>query len=1024
MSPRPIDSTELRAVAAAFRLGGTYCGGAPYGNGHINDTFAVSFEQGGVTTRYILQRINENVFRQVDAVMDNVARVTAHAGRRALASGAPDAARRALTLIPTRAGGNLHRDAQGAWRCYVFIEGATSHDIIQTPGMAREAAKAFGEFQRLLSDLPGGRLLETIPNFHHTRSRFEAFRRAVRDDRCGRAREVAAEIAFALEHEALVDVLLDLHARGEIPERITHNDTKLNNVLIDDRTGAGVCVIDLDTVMPGLALYDFGDLVRSATNSAAEDERDLAKVTARLDIFDALAEGYLAAAGGFLNPAEIAHLAFSGRLITFEIGLRFLTDHLEGDTYFRIHRPGHNLDRARTQFALVRSMEAQRAEMEALVQKHARRAAAPAPRHSSVAMIPTSSEAQQRERIATEIFPSADDACGRLAGEIADLIRANDAAGRPTVLGLATGSTPVRLYKQLIRLHREQGLSFQRVITFNLDEYYGLPREHPESYWRFMHEQLFHHIDIPAENVNIPDGTVPRAEVFAWCRAYEERIRAAGGLDLQVLGIGRTGHIGFNEPGSSRESRTRLVTLDGLTRRDAARDFLGEANVPRHAITMGVGTILDARRIVLLAWGESKAGVIAGAVEGPPTDALPASFLQGHPQVRFLIDRTAAAALTRVRHPWLVTPIEWTPSITRRAVMWLAATVKKPVLKLLDEEYSEHGMADLLTEHGPSYGLNIRIFNEIQHTITGWPGGKPNADDTSRPERALPFPKRVLVFSPEPSHDVLGMGGTLRRLKDQGHHVTVVYLTSGNLAVPDEEAVMAADLVGEVAETLARSQGPVAEFARTTRQELLGKSAFASDSGSIRRLKGLLRRGEARASLRDCGYQSDQARFLDLAFYEKGRYRQFSPEQGDVEAVAAILRDYTPNQIFLTGDRDDPSSITAVCFELVRRAWRVVADDAWVAQCRAWVYRGVENPWEAYDIDMAVPLSPRELAQKMQAVYHHKSQRSQTPVAAGLREPWQQAEQQNRMLAATYDQLGLADYEALEGFARAPLSHD
>jgi glucosamine-6-phosphate deaminase len=1021
MSPQSIQSTELRAVASAFRLGGTFCGGAPHGNGHINDTFVVSFEQGGVTTRYILQRINENVFKNVDVVMDNIARVTAHAGRRAIASGAPDAIRRALTLIPTRAGGNLHRDAFGAWRCYIFIEGAQSYDVIKDPAMAREGARAFGEFQRLLSDLPGGRLLETIPHFHDTRRRFEALRQAVAEDKVGRVREAAAEIGFARERESMVDVVLQLLASGAIPERVTHNDTKLNNVMIDDLTGAGICVIDLDTVMPGSALYDFGDMVRSAINSAPEDERDLTRVHARLDIFDALTEGYLSASRAFLTPAEVAHLAFSGRLIAFEIGLRFLTDFLQGDVYFKTHRPGHNLDRARAQFALLRSMEIQQEAMEAIVQRHASKPVAPVSQSARLAAIATSAEAQQRERIATEIFDGADDACVRLAGEIAALIKTNEAAGRPTVLGLATGSTPVRLYKQLIRRHREEGLSFRRVVTFNLDEYYGLSREHPESYWRFMHEQLFNHIDILPENVNLPDGLVARADVFASCKRYEDKIRAAGGLDLQVLGIGRTGHIGFNEPGSSRESRTRLVTLDGLTRRDAARDFLGEANVPRHAITMGVGTILDARKIVLLAWGESKAGVIAEAVEGAPTDALPASFLQGHPQVRFLIDRTAASSLTRVRHPWLVSPIEWTPEVIRRAVVWLAQSAKKPVLKLLDEDYSEHGMADLLTEHGPSYGLNIRIFNEIQRTISGWPGGKPNADDSSRPERAFPFPKRVVVFSPEPSHDVLGMGGTLRRLKDQGHIVTVVYLSSGNLAVPDEEAVMAADLVSDIAETLARSQGPVAEFARSTRKELLEKSAFAGDSTEIRRLKGLLRRGEARASLRDCGYGAEQARFLDLPFYERGRYRQFAPDQADLEALVALLREYTPNQIFLTGDRDDPSSITAVCFELVRQACRIVATDEWYKDCRSWVYRGVEHPWEAPDIEMAVPLSPRELAQKMQAVFHHKSQRSQTPMASGLREPWQQAEQQNRGLAATYDQLGLADYEALEGFARAPL---
>lgn len=634
---------------------------------------------------------------------------------------------------------------------------------------------------------------------------------------------------------------------------------------------------------------------------------------------------------------------------------------------------------------------------------------------------PDSVEARQRERIPTEIFASADEACARLAAEMAALIEANTAANRPTVLGLATGSTPVRLYRELIRRHREEGLSFRRVITFNLDEYYGLPRTHPESYWRFMHDQLFDHLDIPAENIHVPDGTVPRADVFAWCGRYEEQIRAAGGLDLQVLGIGRTGHIGFNEPGSQRDSRTRLVTLDGMTRRDAARDFLGEANVPRHAITMGVGTILDARRIVLLAWGEAKADVIAQAVERTPTDALPASFLQGHARVSFLIDRAAASSLTRVRHPWLVGPVEWTPELTRRAVVWLAQTTGKPVLKLLDEDYSEHGMADLLTEHGQAYGLNIRIFNELQHTITGWPGGKPDADDSARPERAAPFPKRVVVFSPEPSHDVLGMGGTLRRLQEQGHAVTVIYLTSGNLALPDEEAAMAVDFIGELGEGLELAPGAVRNFVAEVREQLNAKKAFASDPPPVRRLKGLLRRSEARASLRDCGIRPAQVRFLDLGFYERGRYRQFAPDAADLVAIVRMLRDAAPNQIFVTGDRDDPSSVAAVCYDLVRRAWQSLAKETWRAECRVWLYRGVETPWAAAEIDMAVPLSPRELAQKTQAVFQHRSQRGQTPVATGLREPWQQAEQQNRGLAKTYDQLGLADYEAIEGFRRATL---
>lgn len=629
-----------------------------------------------------------------------------------------------------------------------------------------------------------------------------------------------------------------------------------------------------------------------------------------------------------------------------------------------------------------------------------------------------SSESQQRERIPTEIFATADEAARQLAAQIAALIRSNDATGRPTVLGLATGSTPVRLYRQLIRLHQEEKLSFKNVITFNLDEYYGLPRTHPESYWRFMHEQLFNHLDLPAENIHVPDGTVPRTGVFAWCQRYEERIRAAGGLDLQVLGIGRTGHIGFNEPGSTRDSRTRLVTLDQLTRRDAARDFLGEANVPRHAITMGVGTILGAREIVLLAWGEAKAGVIAEAVEHPPADSLPASFLQGHPNVRFLIDEAAASRLTRQRHPWLVGPVEWSPALTRRAIVWLSHEVKKPVLKLLDEDYSEHGMADLLTGQGPAYGLNILIFNELQHTITGWPGGKPQADDAHRPERATPFPKRVVVFSPEPSHDVLGMGGTLRRLVEQGHEVAVVCLTSGNLAVPDDDALMATDLVEDLAGSLGAPAGALPEFARGVRRHLGEKGAYEADPAPVRRLKGLLRRGEEKAAIQDCGLSAARLRFLDLGFYERGRYRQFMPDKTDTAAVAAVLREIAPQQIFATGHRDDPSSVAAVGFELVRDALRNLADEPWVAACRVWLYRGVETPWDAAEIDMAVPISPRELTQKIQAVHQHKSQRSQTAVALGLHELWQQAEQHNRALAAIYDELGLANYEAMEAFER------
>jgi glucosamine-6-phosphate deaminase len=631
-------------------------------------------------------------------------------------------------------------------------------------------------------------------------------------------------------------------------------------------------------------------------------------------------------------------------------------------------------------------------------------------------MTTPNAETRQRERLPTEIHPSADAACRQLAAELAALIRERSAAGRHTVVGLATGSTPVRLYRELIRQHREEGLSFARVITFNLDEYHGLSPQHPESYRRFMQEQLFDHIDIPAEQINVPDGTVPRTEVFAYCRDFEEKIRAVGGLDVQILGIGRTGHIGFNEPGSGRDSRTRLVTLDALTRRDAARDFLGESNVPRHAITMGVGTILDARRIVLLAWGEAKARVLAHAIEDAPTETLPASFLQGHPDVRVLLDHAAAAELTRVKLPWLVGPVEWTPAMARRAVTWLSLETQRPVLKLLDEHYGERGMADLITEQGPAYHLNIRIFNEVQHTITGWPGGKPAADDTHRPERATPHPKRVLVLAPEPSDDMLSMGGTLTRLIEQGHHVTVAYLTSGNLAVPDDEAAIAADLVCDFGGDI-----PALATARAVRAALAAKQAdpLAADTTDTRRLKGLLRRGEARASLRLAGLPAGTERFLDLPFYENGRYRQFAPGQADADALRALLEEIQPHQIFTTGLGQDPSSVGAVCFEILRTALATQPDSGWRGDCRVWLYRTPDKAWSAHEIDMAVPLSPAQLARKVQTIYQHKSQRSQTPVAdPGPHEAWQQAEAAARRLADAYDALGLAEYEAIEAFRR------
>ncbi len=626
---------------------------------------------------------------------------------------------------------------------------------------------------------------------------------------------------------------------------------------------------------------------------------------------------------------------------------------------------------------------------------------------------PMPASASTFERIPTGVFPDNQAAVRHVADAIEQLVRERAAAGQPAVLGLATGSTPVPLYRELIRRHREEGLSFAHVITFNLDEYYPLEPQHPESYHRFMREQLFDHIDIPAARIHIPPGDLPRDEIHAACTAYEQAIDDAGGIDIQILGIGRTGHIGFNEPGSGPASITRLVTLDRLTRADAARDFRGEANVPRYAITMGVGTILRARRIFMLAWGRAKAEVLREAIEQAPRDAVPAGFLQRHDATEAILDEAAAAELTRFRSPWLVGFPEWTAPLTRRAVTDLSLKLGKPLLKLVDKDYQEHGLADLVTSHGPAYDLNIRLFNEVQHTITGWPGGKPHTDDTHRPERAEPARKRVLILSPEPADDILALAGTLHRLVKHGHEVTVAYLTSGNLSVPDAEARWAAQLMVEA------EAAPKGSLARRVLDELARKGAFDHDSSELRRFKSYLRRSEARAALEQCGLPANNVRFLDLPFYEAGTYRRFQLSDADPTAVGRLLHEIQPHQIFTTGASADPSSVPAKAFTAFAEALAAAADQAWTRDCWTWLFRSDGSDWSIDEIEMAVPCSPDELDRKAQAIYQHRSQRHQTPVTdAASAEPWEQAVARNRATATLYDQLGLAEYEAIECFVR------
>jgi len=623
------------------------------------------------------------------------------------------------------------------------------------------------------------------------------------------------------------------------------------------------------------------------------------------------------------------------------------------------------------------------------------------------------------ERIPVEVHESPDEASKYVARKVVETIQRNEEQGSQTVLGLATGSTPIRVYDELIRLHKEEGVSFKHVVTFNLDEYYPIEPTAKQSYVRFMDENLFNHIDIKKENVHVPDGTLDRDEIGEYCGVYEKKIKEAGGLDLQLLGIGRTGHIGFNEPGSVKRSRTRLITLDALTRKDAAGDFFGEENVPRQAITMGIGTILESKQIILMAWGEHKAKIIGQAVEGPISEQVPATFLQDHPNTIVILDNAAASQLTREKTPWLVGSCQWTESMVKKAVVWLCTKLDKPVLKLTDEDYNENGLGDLITYEGPAYGINLAVFNQIQHTITGWPGGKPSADDTYRPERAKPFPKKVLIFSPHPDDDVFSMGGTLMRLVEHGHTVDVAYQTSGSNGIYDDEAIRFADFVIDYHKAFGLETGDVQKVFKDIREYLSEKTLMDVDTKELRKIKGLIREGEAKAVCRYVGIPLDRVHFLNMPFYETGGSRKKPLSDADIDIMVSLLQKIKPHQIYAAGDLSDPHGTHRICLEALKKALRQVKEEAWFDDCYVWLYRGAWQEWEVHEIEMAVPLSPGELNRKRNAVFKHESQKDR-PLYPGhdSREFWERLDQRNRGTARSYDALGLAEYEAIEGFVR------
>lgn len=624
------------------------------------------------------------------------------------------------------------------------------------------------------------------------------------------------------------------------------------------------------------------------------------------------------------------------------------------------------------------------------------------------------------EKIPTDIFESADEGARQIANEIAQTIRDKQREKRFCVLALTGGNSPRNVYSELIRMHQEEGLSFRNVIVFNLYEYYPLAPDAVNSNFNTLKDALLDHVDIDKQNVFTPDGTIPKETIFEYCQLYEQRIESFGGIDISLLGIGRMGNIAFNEPGSRQNSTTRLILLDNESRDEAAKVFGSLENTPPSSITMGVSTILSSKKVILMAWGENKAKMIRECVEGNITDTIPASYLQEHNNAQVFIDLSAASNLTRIQRPWLVTSSEWDDKLMRTAIVWLSGKTQKPILKLTNKDYNENGLSELLALYNSAYNVNIKIFNDLQHTITGWPGGKPNADDTYRPERAKPYPKRVIIFSPHPDDDVISMGGTLRRLVEQKHEVHVAYQTSGNIAVGDEEVVRFLHFINGFNQLFDNGQNAIInEKYAEIRNFFKEKKEGDLDTRDILILKGLIRRGEARTA---CTYNNiplNRCHFLDMPFYETGRIQKNPLSEVDVEIVRNLIREVKPHQIYVAGDLADPHGTHRVCTDAVFAAVDLEKEEGakWLKDCRIWMYRGAWAEWEIENIEMAVPISPEELRAKRNSILKHQSQMESAPFLGNdERLFWQRSEARNRATAALYDSLGLASYEAMEAF--------
>lgn len=632
------------------------------------------------------------------------------------------------------------------------------------------------------------------------------------------------------------------------------------------------------------------------------------------------------------------------------------------------------------------------------------------------------SEITRCEKIFTDIYPKVEEAASVIANSVEAEIKRAKAAGRKCVLALGTGLSLTPVYTELIRRHKECGLSFENVVVFNAYEYFPLSADCRHSALGQLRERLLDHIDIKAENIHTPDGSISQDEVIEHCHAYEQLIAAEGGIDIALLGIGRMGNIATNEPGSTLSSTSRIILIDQTSRDEMTNSFGTQEQVPPCSITMGIHTLLSAHKLFITAWGEEKSDIVEKIVEGPITDAVPASFIQTHNDAKFFIDLSAASKLTRIVHPWLVTNCEWNDKTIRAAVVWLCQLKQKPILKLTNKDYNENGLSELLARYGSAYNCNIKIFNDLQHTITGWPGGKPNADDTNRPERALPAVKRVIVFSPHPDDDVISMGGTLRRLVQQNHDVHVAYETSGNIAVGDEEVTRFMHFVNGYNQLFCNNEDQVIKKMYADIKAFLAqKKPSDMDTPEVRTIKGLIRRGEARTACTYNGVPLDHVHFLDLPFYESGKIEKLPMGEKDVEIVRALLQKVKPHQIYVAGDLADPHGTHRKCTDAVLAAIDLEkeAGAEWLNDCRIWMYRGAWAEWEIEIIEMCVPMSPEELRGKRNCILKHSSQMESAPFLGNdERLFWQRAEDRNHATAELYHSLGLACYEAMEAFVR------